>query len=299
MFVLDVLRTFRYKSSMLYRIAVGMQKGGTGKTTTAVSLADALRRYHDYRVLVIDLDPQASATRVLRPNDAPPPKATIVEVLSRPDITLSDAIIPAKVPNIWLIPSTIKLAMTERSLSQVTAERPQPLQVLQFRLQEEREVVEQVADLILIDCPPSLSNLALNGFAAATHLLIPVESGSQFSFDGLDDLVEAMRVVLKIQERTTGQDSPLELLGYVLTKHDGRLSVCKAVLSAMEAKYGQLVFKTTVAHSTAVQKAEMMRDLLIQFDRKAMAAISYAALAREVLERLKLPLKRGADQVLQ
>ena len=178
MFILDVLRTFRYKSSMLYRIAVGMQKGGTGKTTTAVSLADALRRYHDYRVLVIDLDPQASATRVLRPNDAPPPKATIVEVLSRQDIPLSDAIIPAKVPNIWLIPSTIKLAMTERSLSQVTAERPQPLQVLQFRLQEEREVVEQVADLIVIDCAPSLSNLKLNGFATATNLLIPVESGS-------------------------------------------------------------------------------------------------------------------------
>jgi chromosome partitioning protein len=262
---------------MITRIAVAMQKGGVGKTATVVNLADALRRI-GFRVLVVDMDPQANASRILGSRPPTSVSPTVVDLILDDSVSVHEATNAAKLPDIGIVYSSIRLAAIEHRLR--NPERyPQPIQQLQRKLARVTGF-----DVVLVDCPPSLSLLTMNGMAASDYLIIPMESGSQFSFDGVEDLFDTVRVVQTVQER-------LQILGVLVTKHDHRHNICKAVITAIADRFGKLLFETTIASSVATKKAEFEAMTVIQYDPKCGAARDYQQLAREMLERLELAPK--------
>lgn len=262
---------------MVTRIAVAMQKGGVGKTATVINLADALRRI-GFRVLVVDMDPQANASRILGSVPLTSVSPTVVDLILDSGVTLHEATKAAKLPDIGVVYSNIRLAAVEHRLR--NPERyPQPVQQLQRKLAQVNGF-----DFVLVDCPPSLSLLTMNGMAASDYLIIPIESGSQFSFDGVEDLFDTVRIVQTVQER-------LQILGVLITKHDHRHNICKAVITAIADRFGKLLFETTIASSTATKKAEFEAMTVIQYDRKCGAARDYQQCAREMLERLEIAPK--------
>jgi len=264
------------------RIACAMQKGGVGKTSTIVNLADALRRF-GYRILVIDLDPQANACRILGTAAPTSVSPCVTELILNSQVQLKETINASKIPDVSVVYSNIKLAAIDHRLRN-PEQYPQPLQQLQRKLSGEIGF-----DFILIDCPPSLSLLTMNGLAASDYLIVPMESGSQFSFDGVEDLLDILRIVQTVQPA-------VQLLGVVVTKHDRRQNVCKAVFSTITDKFGEDVFKTTITSSTSARKAEFGGVSVIQFDRKSTASKDYMDLARELLGRLGLkPLRQTSD----
>jgi len=261
-------------------IAVAMQKGGVGKTSTVVNLADALRRL-GFRILVIDLDPQANACRILGTTPPMAASPTVTDLILNHQTVLREITNPTKIPDVSLVYSNIKLASIDHRLRN-PEQYPQPLQQLQRKLNGDKSF-----DFVLLDCPPSLSLLTMNGLAASDCLIIPMESGSQFSFDGVEDLLDIFRVVQSVQ-------SQLKLLGVLVTKHDKRQNVCKAVLSTIINKFGDDVFKTTITSSTAARKAEFGGTSVLQFDRNSTASRDYMELAREILGRLGLSPRAAA-----
>jgi chromosome partitioning protein len=261
---------------MAIKISLAMQKGGVGKTSTVVSLADALRRL-GFRVLVLDLDPQANASRILAA--APPTSLTMTDFILNAATSLHEAISPAKLPDIGLVCSNIRLATVDHRLRN-PEQYPQPVQQVQRKL---GGVIN--FDFVLFDCPPSLSLLTMNGLAASDYVIIPMESGSKFSFDGVDDLLDTIRNVRAVQEK-------LEVLGVLVTKHDHRHNVCRAVVSSIAGKFGSLLFETTITSSTATRKAEFAGMPVTQYDRKCAAARDYTRFARELLGRLGMEPKK-------
>lgn len=253
-------------------IAVAMQKGGVGKTSTVVNLADALRRL-GFQILVVDLDPQANACRILGTTTPTAATPTVTDLILNLHTGLRETTCPTKIPDVSVVYSNIKLASIDHRLTN-PQQYPQPLQQLQRKLNGDNGF-----DFVLLDCPPSLSLLTMNGLAASDYLVVPMESGSQFSFDGVEDLLDIVGVVKTVQPQ-------LKLLGVLITKHDKRQNVCKAVLSTIVNKFGDDVFKTTITSSTSARKAEFRGTSVLQFDRKSTASRDYMDLAREILGRL-------------
>ncbi len=263
------------------KIAITMQKGGVGKTSTTVNLADALRRF-GFRVLVVDLDPQANATRILQMNRSDAPTST--DLMLNADLSAQDTVTATKIPDVSLIGANIKLASIDNALR--NPERyPQPIQQLQRKL----DAPDLAFDFVLLDTPPSLSILTMNGLAASDHLIVPMESGSQFSFEGIEDLMDIITVVQTVRQK-------LNILGVLVTKHDRRQNVCRAVFSSIQDRFGKEVFTTTITASTAARKAEFSGESVIQHDRKSKAAKDYMELGKEILGRLEMNPKKQTGE---
>ena len=260
---------------MAIRISIANQKGGCGKTSTAINLADALRRIN-YKVLFLDCDAQANATKLLQMQPEANPGVT--ELILNPDIKLDDCLTATKLPNVSLIRGNIRLASVENRLREPSL-YPIPIGVLKGKVRKETDF-----DIILFDTPPSLSLITMNALAASDYVIVPMESGSGFSFDGLDDLLNIIATV-----RNSVQPD-LAILGVLLTKHDSRRNVCQAVFQMVQDRFKNDCLSTTISMSTAAQKAELQRDTVLQYDRKCSASRDYIALAVEVVTRLKNPL---------
>lgn len=261
---------------MSYIISVVNQKGGVGKTTVVVNLAAAVARL-GYPVLVIDLDPQANASTTLGLRDPYEVKTTIATVMSdKSDIASPwyDTI----EENVQLIYGHVQMTKVERELPRI--HMTIPAMVLRRRLSRMALNEDQI---VLIDCPPTLSLLTVNALVASDHYLVPMESGSKYSLDGYEDLEELIQDV-----KDVNQD--LNLLGILITKHDGRKNVCKAMRSAIERRFGEKVFKTTIVAGVKIQEAESQKKSVFQLDRQSTGARDFMDLGREVLARLKLQL---------
>src|ERR1043165_460690 len=227
---------------MPYVISVVNQKGGVGKTTTVVHLSAALARL-GYPVLVVDLDPQANVSTTLGLIDPYEVKTTIATLMldkAAPPAPWYDTI----EDQVQLIYSHVQLTRVERDLPRMSITMPG--NVLRKRLSQ-----MALADdhLILLDCPPSLSLLTVNALVASDYCLIPVESGSKYSLDGYEDLEELIRDVRDVNPK-------LDILGVLITRHDGRKNVCKAMKAAIERRFGAKVFQTTIVSAAKIQEAE-------------------------------------------
>lgn len=248
-------------------IAVTNQKGGVGKTTSAVNLAYCLAK-EGKKVLLIDFDPQGNATSGLGVDKTKLEK-TILDVIQN-DAPLSAVVIPTETKNLSLVPATPQLANAEVELAK--AER---------RFTRLKGALEgyDAYDYILIDSPPSLSLLTVNGLIAANYVLLPVQA-EFYAMEGLGQLLETMQLVRK------GLNPTLELVGVLVTMMDTRTTLSKQVLAEIQKHFPGKVFETTIPRNVRIAEAPSHGVPVGAYDRWSKGARAYKALAKEVMNRV-------------
>lgn len=262
-------------------IAVTNHKGGCGKTTTVVNLAAEFSRA-GLSVLVVDLDPQANASLHIgkkHPSEVPVTCAELL--LSETDKILLAIDDDTNLPGVSLIYGSLALGKSEDELRDET---PRPTEELANKLRP----TFGIYDVILIDCPPSLKLLTSNALAAATHYLIPVESGSQYGLYGVADLLRHVSRVKTVNPN-------LSLLGALLIKHDERQTVCKLIENAAQEQIGKLI-PIRVSTSTKVQQAAFGKVSIHSIDRTAKVAREFRQVAQWVGKEVGLKLKSDAAE---
>ena len=258
---------------MLTRVvAVANQKGGVGKTTTAVNLAACLAAVGK-RVLLFDLDPQANATSGLGLEKTEGASAY------RPLLgegALLDKIKNTALEHLDLIPSEVDLCGADLELARGENHLQRVAQALRPVLDSRR------FDIVMIDCPPSLGILTLNAFAAADGLLVPL----QCEYYALEGISMINRILAQL--RDTGVNSRLQLLGVLMTMFDARTNLSHQVVSEVRQHFGELVFETVIPRTTRLAEAPSFGKPIIHYDKYSAGAAAYEVLAQELLKRLKL-----------
>lgn len=246
-------------------IAVANQKGGVGKTTTAVSLAAQLAEAK-HPVLLVDLDPQGNASSGLGfvRDDL---GVTTYDVLCA-GVPLADAVHETRIPGLFILPTNGNLAGAEVEL--VSAQHRE------FKLKQ--SLAPANYDYIIIDCPPSLGLLTVNALAAATDVLIPVQA-EYYALEGLGQLLNT------IQRVRQGLNTSLELFGVVVTMYDKRTSLSDQVLKELKNYFGDKVFKTVIPRNVRLAEAPSYGQTIFEHDRWSKGARSYKQFAKEVARR--------------
>jgi chromosome partitioning protein len=252
------------------------QKGGVGKTTTAVSLASALA-LADRPTLLVDLDPQANATAGLTPEGAVAPTGTIYEVLAegRP---VSESLRETAVPGLMLLPGSADLVGTEVDLA-TTPSR-------ETRLREALAPIRARFRYVVIDCPPSLGLLTLNALVSADGALVPLQC-EYFALEGLAQLVRTLETV------RARVNPALEIEGIVFTLFDARTSLTGQVRAEVERYFKGQVFQTVIPRNVRLSEAPSHGRSILQYDLRSPGAIAYLELAREVVTRDEARTRSG------
>lgn len=251
-------------------ISITNQKGGVGKTTSAINLAAGLA-FMGKNTLLIDTDPQAhSSLSVIR--DPHSIKKSIYDVLVDSEQSIVDVIMDSTIPGLKVVMSKIAMAKLETTLiGEIDGH---------YRLKDNLEVIKKKFEFIIIDTPPNLGLITLNSLVAADQIIIPIQS-SFLCLEGTDDLLETIEKVKRIANPN------LELLGVLITLHDKRTNISKDVEDRIKKVFGKKVFKTPISKSVKLEESPAFKESVFTFAPHSVGASQYKKVTEEIIKRAK------------
>lgn len=254
-------------------IAITNQKGGVGKTTTAINLAASLASY-DQKVLLVDIDPQANCTSGL--GFKKDKKSNQIYDLLLDDDDVFSSISETNISNLKIIPSTMELIGAEVELLSLSDKHE--------RLQKALKPIEDNFDYIIIDCPPSLSILTLNAMVACDDLIIPIQA-EYYALEGIAQLLKTFRLVKK------RLNNKLEIFGILLTMYDQRLVLSKQVEENVRKYFSEKVFNTIISRNVTLSEAPGFGQSVLEYDINSRGAQNYLSLATEIINLVRKEAK--------
>ena len=261
-------------------IAIANQKGGVGKTTTAINLAASLGAL-DRKILLVDADPQANSTSGMG-FDPRNVKTSIYECIIN-DIKPEDTILHTESPNVDLLPAHIDLVGAEIEMINMPNREHMMKNVL--------DVIKDHYDFILIDCSPSLGLITVNSLTASDSVIIPIQC-EYFALEGLGKLLNTIKIV---QSRL---NEALSIEGLLLTMYDVRLRLSNQVVDEVKTHFQQMVFDTIIQRNTKLGEAPSFGKSIIMHDAASRGAMNYLNLAREILQKNNLTQIKESDKII-
>lgn len=248
-------------------IAIINQKGGVGKSTTAVNLAAALGE-KKYKVLVVDFDPQGNTTSGLGV-DKNTIENSVYDVILN-DVAAEDVVKETSSHKVSIIPATIQLAGAEVELVSAIAR--------EMRLKEALALIQDSYDYVFIDCPPSLGVLTINALTASDSILVPIQC-EFYALEGVSKLLESMKMV------KSRLNPNLDIFGVLMTMYDSRTSLSKQVAEEVKSYFDDKMFKTVIPRNVRLSEAPSYGMSIIEYDKSSKGAEAYRDLAKEVVKR--------------
>ena len=250
-------------------LTIANQKGGVGKTTTAINLAAALAA-RKKRTLLIDLDPQSNSSITFF--DLAEVQASMFDVLGEHRAEMASVIKPTKHPFLSVAPARLALAKLEQQLS---GQFDAP-----FKLKDALAPVLKDFDYVVIDTPPALGILTVNALVASSHLIVPIQA-AYFAIEGTDDLLETY-------ERIRARPNPaLKVLGVVITLYDKRTNISRDTHEQIRSVFGAVLFKTRISKNVRLEESPAYKETILTFAPKSPGAKEYTKLGQEVIQRVE------------
>lgn len=262
-------------------IAIANQKGGVGKTTTAINLAASLAVL-EHKTLLIDADPQANSTTG-NGFDLKNVQLSLYDCLVN-DAAIQQVVLETETPNLYLLPSHLDLVGAEIEL----INQPQREQILKTALED----VQNIYDFIIIDCSPSLGLITVNALTAANSVVIPVQC-EYFALEGLGKLLNTIKIV---QNRL---NTALSIEGILMTMYDGRLRLSNQVVEEIKNHFEDLVFNTIIHRNTRLGEAPSFGKPALMYDADSTGSTNYLNLAKEILQKNDLTKIKNEDKILE